>query len=54
LIVGDILVGVGGTPVNDHDELFAQLAGDIVGKPVAVEILRGGAVTTVNVVIGER
>ena len=54
LMVGDILVGVAGSQVADHDQLFAQLTGDIVGRPTHVEILRGGTVTTVNVVIGER
>lgn len=54
LMVGDILVGVSGTPVADHDELFAQLTGDIVGKSTPLEILRGGTATSVNVVIGER
>jgi len=54
LMAGDILVGVNGTLIHDHDELFAQLTGDIVGKPMPLEILRGGAATTVNVVLGER
>ena len=54
LLVGDILVGIAGVPTSDHDELFAALTGETVGKPTAVEILRGGTVTTVNVVVGER
>src|SRR5512142_82308 len=31
-IVGDILVGVAGKPVLNHEELFAGLDGDVVGK----------------------
>lgn len=54
LIVGDILVGLNGHPVNDHDELFARLSGDVVGKPTPVEILRGGQPQTVSVTVGER
>ncbi|HET9908862.1 MAG TPA: trypsin-like peptidase domain-containing protein [Anaerolineales bacterium] len=54
LIVGDILVGVAGTPVFHHDELFARLNGDVVGKTTPIEILRGGQPQTINVVIGER
>jgi S1-C subfamily serine protease len=54
LLVGDILVGMDGTPTSDHDELFAVLTGDRVGASTPIEILRGGAVTTVNVVVGER
>jgi S1-C subfamily serine protease len=54
LIVGDILVAVDGHPVLHHDELFARLNGDVVGKPIPLEILRGGQPQTLNVVIGER
>ena len=54
LMVGDILVGVAGTAVDHHDELFARLNGDTVGRPTPVEILRGGQPQTVNVVVGER
>ncbi|HEY9526274.1 MAG TPA: trypsin-like peptidase domain-containing protein, partial [Anaerolineales bacterium] len=32
LIVGDILVGVAGEPILHHDELFARLNGEMVGK----------------------
>lgn len=54
LIVGDILVGVAGTPVLHHDELFARLNGDVVERSTPIEILRGGQPQTINVVIGER
>jgi S1-C subfamily serine protease len=54
LMVGDILVGVAGRPVSDHDELFIALGGDTVGKPVPVEILRGGRLETVSVTVVER
>jgi S1-C subfamily serine protease len=54
LIVGDILVAVAGEPVLHHDELFTQLAGEVVGKSAPVEILRGGQPQTLNVAVGER
>src|SRR5574341_417198 len=54
LIVGDILVAVAGVPVLHHDELFARLGSDVVGKSTTVEILRGGQPQTLNVLIGER
>ena len=54
LIVGDILVAVVGTPVLHHDELFTRLDGDVVGKSMPIEVLRGGQPQTINVVIGER
>jgi serine protease DegQ len=54
LMVGDILVGIDGQPISDHDALFARLSGDVVGKSIPVEILRGGQPQTLNVKIGER
>ena len=54
LIVGDILVAVVGVPVLHHDELFARLNGDVVGESTPIEILRGGQLQTLNVLIGER
>jgi S1-C subfamily serine protease len=54
LLVGDILVGLGGQAINDSDELQLQLAGDRVGKPIAVEVIRGGALHTLQVTVGQR
>lgn len=54
LMVGDILVGLGGAPLSDPDDLFARLAGAAVGKPAPVEILRGGQAIEIQVTIGER
>lgn len=54
LLVGDILVAIGGQPITDPDELLSSLIGDVVGKAIAFQILRGGQPQTVSVVIGER
>ncbi|MBI3168857.1 MAG: trypsin-like peptidase domain-containing protein [Chloroflexi bacterium] len=54
LIIGDILVGVAGVAVEHHDELFTRLSGDVVGKPTPMDVLRGGKLQSVNVVVGER
>jgi S1-C subfamily serine protease len=54
LMVGDILVGLDGAAVTNHDELFARLTGDVVGKSIPVEILRGGQPKTLKVEIGAR
>jgi S1-C subfamily serine protease len=54
MIVGDILAGIDGQPVTDHDELFACLSGDAVGKSLPAEILRGGQPQTLKVKIGVR
>ena len=54
LIVGDILVGIDGQPVPDHDALFVHLAGDAVGKSVPMEVLRGGKLQVFKVEVGAR
>jgi len=53
LLVGDILVGIEGSPVVDPDELFTHLDGKAIGKAAAIEILRGGQPQVVKVTIGE-
>lgn len=54
LLVGDILVGLAGEPLNDPDQLLARLVGEIVGQSIPVEILRGGQPVKIAVKIGER
>jgi serine protease DegQ len=54
LMVGDILVGVAGEPIEHHDELFTRLNGDVVGKSTPMDVLRGGTLQVVNVMVGER
>lgn len=53
LIVGDILAGLDGNPLRDHDELAARLLRDSVGRSLPVEILRGGELIRLNVEVGE-
>lgn len=54
LMVGDIVVGFDGVPVTEHEELFVRLIGDVVGNNSAVELLRGGQLTTLQVKVGAR
>lgn len=54
LLLGDVLIGLDGHPIHDTDDLQSLLHGDRVGKPVPVEVIRGGSVTTVTVTIGQR
>ncbi|MGA2504646.1 MAG: trypsin-like peptidase domain-containing protein [Anaerolineales bacterium] len=54
MMVGDIVVGIESHPIQDHDELFAHLSGDAVGKSIGVEILRGGKPETLKVKVGVR
>lgn len=54
LLVGDILVAIGGQPLADADDLFSALGSDTVGKPAAIEVMRGGRPEKVTVTVGER
>lgn len=54
MMVGDILVGVAGEVIEHHDELFTRLSGDVVGKSTTLDILRGGKLESIQVVVGER
>jgi S1-C subfamily serine protease len=54
LMVGDILVAINRQPVPDHDTLMVHLGGEAVGKPISVQILRGGQPMEMAVTPGER
>ncbi len=54
LMVGDILVGVEGQPVANHDELISRLTGNVVGREVEIRLLRGGHVQNVKLKVAER
>ncbi|KAA3655438.1 MAG: PDZ domain-containing protein [Chloroflexi bacterium] len=54
LTLGDTIVALADSPVQNHDDLLAQLTSDRVGQETPAKILRGGQVSTLNVVIGER
>jgi S1-C subfamily serine protease len=45
---------VAGEAVAHQDDLFVRLSGDVVGKSVAIDVLRGGRLESINVEIGER
>jgi len=54
LTLGDTIVALADSQVQNHDDLMAQLISDRVGQETPAKILRGGQVSTLNVVIGER
>jgi len=54
VLIGDILVAVGDTPVADPAELLAMLGPDQIGKAISVRLVRGGEPTSVSITIGER
>jgi S1-C subfamily serine protease len=54
LLVGDILTTFDGTAIDSPDRLLDLLAGDRVGQPVRVQVLRGGGSIDLDVTVGER
>ena len=52
MLVGDILLAFDGHAVEAPEELLDLLLGDRVGEPVALKVLRGGAVTELTVTVG--
>lgn len=54
LMVGDILVAIEGQAIADHDELMVHLSGESVGKPLSIQLLRGGKPVSISIIVGER
>ena len=54
LLVGDVIVAFDGQPVESPEDLLDLLAGDRVGKAVAINLVRGGASKEVRVTVGDR
>ncbi len=54
VLIGDILVALAGTAVDDTEDIQALLEGHSVGQSVEAEFLRGGASRKIAIVIGER
>jgi S1-C subfamily serine protease len=54
LLLGDTIVAVEGSAVQQHDDLLALLSTDRVGTPVKIRIVRGGQVQEMSVTVGER
>lgn len=54
LLVGDVIIGIGGKPVAEPDDVLKVLDGDTVGRTLPLELVRGGRLEQVEVLIGER
>ena len=54
IVIGDILIALAGHPVARLEDVHSQLHGEAIGKPLALKLVRGGAVQEVNIVVGER
>jgi len=54
VLLGDILLSFNGTELGDTDDLQSALSGDRIGKPFELRVLRGGAMATLSITVGER
>jgi S1-C subfamily serine protease len=54
IVLGDVLVAIAGTPVRHLDDMLSALGPDSIGKPVAVRLVRGGAMQELNVTAADR
>jgi S1-C subfamily serine protease len=54
LVIGDILIALAGHPVARLEDVHSQLLGEVIGRPLALKFVRGGATQEVNIVVGER
>jgi S1-C subfamily serine protease len=54
VLVGDIILALDGQAIGAPEDLLDLLAGDRVGKPATLQVLRGGAPADVKVTVGER
>ena len=55
LLVGDVIVKLGGRPIEDVDDLVDALgATDVVGRTFNLDLVRGGQPVKADVQIGER
>ena len=54
LMQGDVLVGLGGSAINDIDDLQAVLGPGSVGKSFKAKFIRGGELKEISLTAGER
>jgi len=54
VVAGDIILSVDGTPARRLRSVLAHLGSDSVGKTVALRLIRGGAIITLEATITER
>ena len=52
--IGDLLISFGPHPIARVEDVHAHLASEVIGTPVVVKLVRGGAAQETTVVIGER
>ncbi len=54
VLIGDVLVSLGGTAVDDTDDIQTVLEKHAVGSTVPAGLVRGGVAVNIGIVVGER
>lgn len=54
ILVGDILITLDGHDIRDSEDLQLLLSGDRIGKTLPANVIRGNAVQTLQITVGER
>lgn len=54
ILMGDVLVGIDGTPVTEPNTVQSLLDPETVGRVLRLRVLRGGVETEVKATVGER
>jgi S1-C subfamily serine protease len=54
LMVGDVITSLDGHAVEHPDQVLELLGGDVVGRTLKVEVVRGGKQVRADLLIGER
>ncbi|MBW4690279.1 MAG: S1C family serine protease [Lyngbya sp. HA4199-MV5] len=54
VLLGDILIALGGSPISDVGDVHNLLDPEQVGQPLAAQIIRGGALLEITITVGER
>ncbi len=54
ILLGDILISLGSTPLRDVSDVLALLDPDRIGQPLTARLIRGGMFTEITIIVGER
>lgn len=54
VLIGDILIALNESAIEDVSDVHSILTSEQVGQPIGAQIIRGGALTEVTIVVGER
>jgi S1-C subfamily serine protease len=54
ILLGDILVGINGKPVEEIEDLQSFSDSGVIGKAVKAQVVRAGALREVEITVGER